>query len=70
MRFELYQRRTLRGLRWFWRLRGDNRRIVAIGGDGYFNKADAEKGIALVRSTGPETELRELIGPASRGKRS
>lgn len=40
-RIELYRRLTLRGKRWFWRVRAYNGNIVAIGGEGYHNFTDA-----------------------------
>lgn len=41
MRIEIYQRLTIRGKRWFWRVRSANNRIVAIGGEGFHNFMDA-----------------------------
>jgi hypothetical protein len=40
-RIELFHRLTIRGRRWFWRVRAANSRIVAIGGEGYVNYMDA-----------------------------
>ena len=40
-RIEVYQRLTLRGKRWFWRVKAANNRIIAIGGEGFHNMADA-----------------------------
>lgn len=40
MTFEVYHRLTLRGWRWYWRLRAANHRIVAVGGESFHNKAD------------------------------
>lgn len=58
MKFQLFQKRSLgRGWQWRWRLRADNGRIIAASAEGYFNRADAEAGIALVRGTGPLTEV-------------
>jgi hypothetical protein len=41
MKIEIYRRLTIRGHRWFWRVRASNNRIVAIGGEGYHNFMDA-----------------------------
>jgi uncharacterized protein YegP (UPF0339 family) len=40
MTFEIYQAWTLKGRRWFWRLRASNGKIIAIGGEGFHNRAD------------------------------
>ena len=40
-RIELYRKLTLRGWRWFWRVRAYNGQIVATGHDGYHNFGDA-----------------------------
>ncbi len=51
MRFQLYRRATLRGMKWFWRLRAKNGEIVAQG-EGYSRLIDAMRAIALVQSSG------------------
>lgn len=58
MIFEVKQSRTLRGLRWRWRLKARNGKVIATSGEDYFNVQDAEDGIALVKGTGPMTEIR------------
>lgn len=40
MTFEIYHRLTIRGWRFFWRLRAANHRIIAVGGEGFHNKGD------------------------------
>jgi uncharacterized protein YegP (UPF0339 family) len=50
MRYEIYSRITIRGRRWFWRLRAVNHEIIASG-EGYRNKDDAEDAISLVQSS-------------------
>ena len=40
-----------------WRLAAANNRIIADSGESYFNKADCEAGIALVRSTNAVTPV-------------
>jgi uncharacterized protein YegP (UPF0339 family) len=53
MRFVLYSRLTLRGRRWFWRLKAGNGEIVAHGSTrGYSRRIDAETAIGLVRASG------------------
>lgn len=64
MKFQLYQKRSVRGaLQWRWRLRGANGKIVATSGEAYFNRADAEGAIELVKSTGTSTVIEELARP-------
>lgn len=58
MTFEVFQRRTLRGLRWFWRLRAANGRIVADSAEGYHNRDDALDGVEKVQATGPQTRVK------------
>lgn len=41
MRRELYRRLTIRGWRWFWRVKAGNNRIVATGHQGFHNFMDA-----------------------------
>lgn len=49
MRFVLEPRFTMRGRRWFWRLRARNGEIIAQGHTrGYVRKIDAERAIELV----------------------
>lgn len=45
---------------WRWRLRGDNREIIA-GGEGYKTRADCQHAVALVQSTSMLT-LVEIAG--------
>lgn len=40
MKFEIYSRRTLRGKRWFFRIRAKNHKILAQS-EGYYNRDDA-----------------------------
>jgi uncharacterized protein YegP (UPF0339 family) len=64
MKFELYQKRSVRGaLQWRWRLRAANGKIVASSGEAYFNRADAEAAIELVKSTGSATMVEVLARP-------
>lgn len=49
MRYELYRSRW--GRQWRWRLRAANNRIIAVSGEGYHNKADAERAIELVQAS-------------------
>jgi len=44
---------------WRWTLFASNHRKVADSGEGYFNKADAVNGIALVKSTNAATPVTE-----------
>jgi uncharacterized protein YegP (UPF0339 family) len=48
MRFELYKDHTGD---WRWRLRAQNGNVVADSAEGYRNRADCERGIALVRDS-------------------
>jgi uncharacterized protein YegP (UPF0339 family) len=56
MYFELYQATNKQ---WYWRLKSANHQIVATGGEGYVNKADALHGIDLVRSTSASTPVHD-----------
>lgn len=40
MTFQIFRRRTIRGRRWFWRLKAANHKIVAVGGEGFANRRD------------------------------
>lgn len=62
MKFILFEKRTLRGRRWYWNLRADNGESIASGGQGghgYKHRASALQGIALVRKTGDRTAIEE-----------
>jgi uncharacterized protein YegP (UPF0339 family) len=59
MRFELFQRRTVRGKRWFWRLKARNGEIVCQS-EAYHSRADAEHSIDLVQNLGPATPLKVI----------
>ena len=48
MKYEIYQGKNNQ---WYWRLKAANGQIIAIGGEGYVNKADAKHGIELVKSS-------------------
>lgn len=42
-RFQIYRRLTLRGYRYFWRMRSiRNGKIIATGGEGFYNLGDVE----------------------------
>lgn len=60
MRFEIYSRRTIKGRRWYWRLRAANREIIASG-EGYNHRAGALCAIDLVRATGTLTPMVERV---------
>ena len=47
MHFELFRDGTGD---WRWRLKARNGRVIAVSGEGYQNKADAEGAIDLVRA--------------------
>jgi uncharacterized protein YegP (UPF0339 family) len=44
---------------WRWTLYGANHRKIADSGESYWDKADAEQGIELVRSTNSATPIHE-----------
>ena len=44
---------------WRWTLYAANNRKVADSGEGYWNKADAQHGIELVKGTSSYTPTRE-----------
>lgn len=44
---------------WRWTLFAANHRKIADSGEGYHNKADAQHGIDLVKSTNTFTPVRE-----------
>lgn len=48
MYFELYK--DVNG-HWRWRLKSANRQIIAISGEGYYNKTDCLNAIGLVKSS-------------------
>ncbi|WP_223484673.1 YegP family protein [Stenotrophomonas indicatrix] len=50
---------------WRWRLRADNGRIIATGGEGYNNKADCLHGIQLVMSATSATTVYDQEGARS-----
>lgn len=58
MKFRKWQRRTARGLRWFWHLRTANGKIIFQGdSSGYHNEGDADRAIEIAKATGPATEV-------------
>lgn len=60
MRYEIYSRRTFMwGKQWYWRLVAANGRKIAVGAEGYHNKADCRAGIDLVRGSSL-TKIREV----------
>ena len=44
---------------WYWRFYAPNNQIVAIGGEGYVNKADCKAGINLVAANAPGASIYE-----------
>lgn len=65
MKFRKFQRRTLRGLRWFWHLRRQRGGEIIFQGDpsGYHNEADADRAIEIAKETGPLTEVEVIPRP-------
>lgn len=59
MRFEVFQRRTLRGLRWFFRLRADNGQVVAQS-EGYHNYQDMIDTIYSMRNKARTAEIKRV----------
>lgn len=55
MQFQLYKS----GSYWYWRLRAANHEIIAQG-EGYVNKLDAQKAVALVMDTNRQTPFHEV----------
>ena len=55
MFFRLYQDVSSQ---WRWTLYAENNRKIADSAEAYHNKADAESGIALVKSTNAATPVR------------
>ncbi len=51
---------------WRWTLYGENNQIVADAGEGYYSRAEAESGIAVVKQTLDTTPVleRQLAGAA------
>lgn len=49
MRFQIFSRRTIRGKRWYWRMRAGNGEVIAQS-EGYRNRSDAIETVALVRT--------------------
>jgi uncharacterized protein YegP (UPF0339 family) len=58
--FEIYRTLTLYGKRWFWRLRGANHRIIAVGGEGFANRTDVLSIIHTMMDGMKSAELVEL----------
>lgn len=66
MSFEKEQKRTMRGLRWFWRFRSEARgRRIIFHGDtsGYHNQEDADRAITIAMETGPNTRVETIAQP-------
>lgn len=59
MKFVLFQGQNNQ---WFWRLVAGNGQIIAIGGEGYVNRADAVHGIQLVRGNAPNAAAYDWVG--------
>jgi uncharacterized protein YegP (UPF0339 family) len=57
MRFEVYKDKAGE---WRWRLRSDNRKIVAVSSESYKRKDDTLRGIDLVQRTTLRTEVHYL----------
>ena len=55
-KFELYKDRKKL---WRWRLRHNNGRVIADGGQGYRTKAAAKNGVASVQKNAPGADLVE-----------
>ncbi len=57
-RFQIYRRLTIRGHKWFWRLRSTkNGQIIATGGEGYSRRIDATEAVARIRMYAPMAEV-------------
>ncbi len=48
MKFQLWK--SNQNSQWYWRFLADNGQIIATGGEGYHNRADAVRGIQLIRA--------------------
>lgn len=59
MTFEVYRRLTLRGKKWFWRLRARNGEIVAHG-ESYSRRIDALNAVRVVRETDEKSLIKVL----------
>jgi uncharacterized protein YegP (UPF0339 family) len=60
MRFEIYKSGTsLPSQVWRWRLVAANGNTIAESGEGYYDKADCQHGIELVRGTNALTPVDE-----------
>jgi len=69
MHFEIYQEKSQglasassSGGQWRWRLKADNNRNIANGGEAFHNKQDCVDSIKLVMSTTGLTPLKEVTG--------
>lgn len=60
MTFEVYQRLTLKGWRYFWRLRAKNGRIIAVGGEGFHNRGDVHAIIDRMMNELDSAEIKEV----------
>ena len=58
-RFEVFRDK---GDEWRWRLRHRNGNIIAISGEGYTRKQNAEKGLRSVVQNAPEADITEDTG--------
>ncbi len=58
IRITIYRRWTLHGKQWFWRATSrQNGKIMAVGGEGFYNLNDVEESVGKVRSFLPLAEL-------------
>ena len=49
-RFQIYRRLTIRGYRYFWRLRSTrNGQVLATGGEGYSRRIDAAEAVGRIQ---------------------
>ncbi len=60
MKIEIYRRLTLRGKRWFFRVRARNGEIIAVS-EGYHNLADVHEtvGVIMLQSGFAKVEVME-----------
>lgn len=58
MKIEIFSRMTLRGRRWFWRVRAKNGEPIAQS-EGYFNRVDAVHTVKSLQAELPYARIAE-----------
>lgn len=57
-KFEVYQ--SKKNNQWYWRFRAANGQIVAVGGEGYVNKAGCLNGLDVVKKNAADADVEDV----------